>query len=102
MPCCENFYKLIETEFDFEIALQLKSQIEKICRAGSAAKKYIDTMLDVVHDIRNVPTRKEQAQMIIRNFKDNSSIVFSILDNKQLAKAQWIKLIKTNLAVDRS
>lgn len=102
MPCYEDFYKLIETEFDFEIAIQLKPQIEKLCRAGSAAKKYIDNILEVVHDIRNVPTRKEQALMITRNFKDNASLVFSILDNKQLARAQWIKLIKANFGVDHS
>ena len=93
MPSCENFYKKIETEFDFEIALQLKDEIEKICDAGEKTKKYIDNILDVVHDIRKFKSRKEQAEMIKRNYKENSSYVFSILDNKPVSKMQWTKLI---------
>jgi rRNA-processing protein FCF1 len=97
MPIQEEFYKLIENEFDFEIAKQLKAEIEKICNAGEKAKKYIDNILDVLHDIRKVETRKEQAAMIKRNYNENSSIVFSILDNKQITKPQWTKLIKQRL-----
>ena len=93
MPSCEDFYKLIETEFDFEIAIQLKEEIEKICEAGEKAKKYIDHILEVLHDIRKVETRKEQAEMIKRNFQENSSFAFSILDSKIITKEQWIKLI---------
>ena len=93
MPSYEDFYKLIETEFDYEIAVQLKDEIDKICEAGEKAKKYIDHILEVLHDIRKVETRKEQAEMIKRNFQENSSFAFSILDGKIISKEQWIKLI---------
>ena len=93
MPQCEDFYKKIETEFDFEIALQLKDEIEKICEAGNLTKKYLDNILEIVHDIRKFKSRKEQAEMIKRNYKENSSYVFSILDNKPISKTQWVKLI---------
>jgi hypothetical protein len=96
MPSYEEFYKIIETEFDFEIVVQLKEEIEKICNAGEKAKKYIDHILEVLHDIRTVETRKEQALMIKRNFKENSSFVFSILDGKIITKEQWMKLINQN------
>lgn len=96
MPSHEEFYEIIETEFDYEIALQLKEELEKICEAGEKAKKYIDYILEVVHDIRKVETRKEQALMIKRNFKENSSFVFSVLDGKIINKEQWIKLINQN------
>jgi hypothetical protein len=96
MPSSEDFYKIIETEFDYEIAVQLKEELEKICEAGEKAKKYIDHILEVVHDIRTVETRKEQALMIKRNFKENSSFVFSVLDGKIIAKEQWTKLINQN------
>jgi hypothetical protein len=94
MPLTENFNKIIETEFDYEIAVQLKDEIEKICNAGEKAMKYIDHLLEVVHDIRKVETRKEQAEMIKRNCRENSSYAFSILDNKEIIKVQWFKLIK--------
>lgn len=93
MPCYEDFYKIIETEFDYEIVVQLKEELEKICESGEKAKKYIDYILEVVHDIRKVETRKKQAEMILRNFKDNSSFVFSVLDGKIINKEQWTKLI---------
>jgi hypothetical protein len=96
MPSHEDFYKIIETEFDYEIAIQLKWELEKICEAGEKAKKYIDHILEVVHDIRKVETRKEQAEMIKRNFQENSSFVFSILDGKIMSKEQWTKLINQN------
>jgi T4 RnlA family RNA ligase len=97
MPSVEDFYVVIETEFDYEIAVQLKSEIEKICEAGSKAKKYIDNILEMVHDIRKVETRKEQAVMIKRNYNENSSYAFAILDNKEITKQQWFKLIENNL-----
>jgi hypothetical protein len=97
MPSAEDFYAAIETEFDYEIAVQLKSEIEKICEAGEKAKKYIDGILEMVHDIRKVETRKEQAVMIKRNYNKNSSYAFAILDNKEITKQQWIKLIENNL-----
>jgi len=101
MPSYEEFYKMIETEFDYEIAIQLKWELEKICEAGEKSKKYIDHILEVVHDIRKVETRKEQAEMILRNFKDNSSFVFSVLDGKKITKDQWINLMKQNLIISQ-
>lgn len=93
-PSAENFSKIIEIEFDYEIAIQLKDEIEKICDAGEKAKKYIDNLLEMIHDIRKVETRKEQAEMIKRNCGDNSAYAFSILDNKEITKIQWFKMIK--------
>jgi hypothetical protein len=94
MPSSENFSKVIETDFDFEIAIQLKDEIEKICNAGEKAKKYIDNLLEMIHDIRKVETRKEQAEMIKRNCGENSGYAFSILDSKEITKVQWFKMIK--------
>jgi len=94
MLSAENFSKIIETEFDYEIAIQLKDEIEKICDAGEKAKKYIDHLLEMIHDIRKVETRKDQAEMIKRNCGDNSAYAFSILDNKEITNIQWFKMIK--------
>jgi len=102
MPSCEVFSKIIETEFDYEIAIQLKGEIEKICEAGEKTKKYIDHILEVAHDIRMVETRKEQALMIKKNFKENSALVFCVLDNKEITKEQWTKLINQNYESQRT
>ena len=94
MPSTENFSKTIETEFDYEIAIQLKDEIEKICNAGEKAKKCVDNLIEMIHAIRRVETRKEQAEMIKRNCSDNSAYAFSILDDKEITKLQWFKMIK--------
>jgi hypothetical protein len=94
MPSFENFSKIIETEFDFEIAVQLKDEIEKICNAGEKSNKCIDNLIEMVHAIRRVETRKEQAEMIKRNCGENSGYAFAILDNKEITKLQWFKMIK--------
>jgi len=94
MSSFENFSKIIETEFDFEIAVQLKDEIEKICNAGEKSNNCIDNLIEMVHAIRRVETRKEQAEMIKRNCSDNSAYAFAILDNKEITKLQWFKMIK--------
>jgi hypothetical protein len=96
MPAYDEFHNKIVVEFDFEIAEQLKDLITRICNAGEKSKKYIDNMLEMVHDIRKVPSRKEQAEMIKRNYGENSAYAFSILDNKEIPKIQWFKLIEKN------
>lgn len=97
MPSAADFTKIIETEFDFEIAKDLNQQIEKICEAGEKAKKYIDNMLEMIHDIRKVETRKEQAEMIKKNYQSDASYAFAILDNKPISKDQWLKIIAQKL-----
>jgi hypothetical protein len=97
MPSKDEFQKIIEDDFDYEIALQLKDEIEKISEAGEKAKKYIDNILEMIHDIRKVESRKDQAEMIKRNYQENSYYAFSILDNKEITKIQWVKLILQKL-----
>jgi len=97
MPSAEVFFKLVETEFDYEIAIQLKDEIEKICKSGEKTKKYIDNILEMVHDIRKIESRKEQAEMIKANYKYNSGYVFSMLDNKKISKSQLARLINNFL-----
>jgi len=41
---------------------------------------------------KNLPTRKEQAIEIIKNYKDVSTTIFMMLDNKDYSNMLWIKL----------
>jgi len=101
LPNYEELYKKIETEFDFEIALQLKDELKIICDAGEKAKKTVDSILEMVHDIRKIESRKLQAEMIKRSYPTNSSYAFSILDNKPITNTQWIKLITQKLEAEK-
>lgn len=97
MPNGEEFFNIISSELDFEIAKSFEKEILEVANAGEKVKKFIDNILDVVHDIRKVETRKEQAEMIKRNFNENSSYVFSILDGKEITKQQFQKLLEKYL-----
>jgi T4 RnlA family RNA ligase len=91
MPSYEDFY----LKLDYEIAFQLKDQLQKISQAGEEVKKEIDKMKEFCHSIRGFETRKQQAEHIITTYSNSKreSIVFSLLDNKELNKQQLIKLL---------
>jgi hypothetical protein len=95
MPDVETFLNKIETDYDYEIAIQLKDEIEKICNAGEEVKKIIHNMKDFVNSIRGFKTRKQQAEHIVTTYGNvnRSSFAFSLLDGKELDDIQIFKLI---------
>jgi len=98
MPLYEDFYKSVESEFDYELAQQLDDILKKVADAGAAAQKYVADLTQIVHEISNVETRKEQAAMIKQNCKEFSAYAFSLLDEKPISEIQWTKLIKHKLS----
>jgi hypothetical protein len=99
MPDYDTFYKKIETEFDWELAEQMKSEISRICEAG---KKVFETKKEIkkfLKSIKYCKTRKEKANEIINTYerKKLTSFVFTILDGKELSNDQLIKLMQKNL-----
>jgi len=100
MPSYEDFYQKIETDFDFEIAEQLKDQLLKISETGEKCKKTVANMKDFCSSIRGFENRKQQAEHIMTTYKSRSSYVFNLLDGKELSDIQWIKLISSELSSD--
>lgn len=99
MPDYNEFYKKIETEFDFELAQQMTSQISKLCDAKKTVLNIINGMKEFVSSIRNFENRKQQAEYIISSYgkTNRSSFVFCILDGKELTNEQLVKLFHQNL-----
>ena len=97
MPSYEEFFDVICKELDYEIAKAFEKEISIVTEAGEKAKKFINNVLEFVHDLRGVATRKEQAQYITQNYKQNASYAFAVLDNKLITKEQWIKLINQKI-----
>lgn len=96
MPSYKEFYEIIEKEFDFELAEQLKEALQKVCDVGDEVKKIVENMKDFVSSIRGFKNRKEQAQHILTTYKkyNRSSFVFNLLDGKELDNNQLIKLME--------
>jgi hypothetical protein len=95
MPCYDDFYKKIETDFDFEIAEQLKDQLLKISQTGEDVKQEIENMKEFCNSIRNFENRKKQAEHIMKSYSSSqkTAYVFSLLDGKELSEIQLIKFI---------
>ena len=94
-----GFFEKINKEYDYEIALQLKDEIFKICNASAEANKNIDEVSVFARQIIDLESRKEKADRILNKYEDQQlrSIAFQKIDGKKIDKDQIKKLIIKNL-----
>jgi len=94
-PDYETFYNNIATQFDFEIANQIRGDISKISDAWKEVQKIVDAMKVFVDGVRNLPTRRDQALKIKMAYGDTNraSFCFTLLDNKPLTDDNLKKLM---------
>lgn len=101
LPSYKKFYNIIKTNFDWELAEQMTSEISKMVDCGKNVKKIIKGMNNFINTIKDYPTRKEQAQQIMSSYEGENnnrfSMLFNLLDGKELTKDQLIKLMHQNL-----
>ena len=96
MPDYNTFYNYIFTTFDFELAEQIKGTISRIVDGKKEVNKIVDGMNSFVNNrLRLLPTRKEQAQLVISSYGETNraAFVFKILDNRPLGKEEYKKLM---------
>ena len=96
MPDYNTFYNYIFTTFDFELAEQVKGMISRIVDGKKEVNKIVDGMNSFVNNrLRLLPTRKEQAQLVISSYGETNraAFVFKILDNRPLGKEEYKKLM---------
>ena len=96
MPDYNTFYNYIVTTFDFELADQIKGTISRIADGKKEVNKIVDGMNSFVNNrLRSLPTRKEQAQLVISSYGETNraAFVFKLLDNRPLGKEEYKKLL---------
>ena len=96
MPDYNTFYNYIVTTFDFELAEQIKGTISRIVDGKKEVNKIVDGMNGFVNNrLRLLPTRKEQAQLVISSYGETNraAFVFKLLDGKSLGKEEYKKLL---------
>ena len=92
----QTFYNYIVTIFDFELAEQIKGTISRIVDGKKEVNKIVDGMNSFVNNrLRSLPTRKEQAQLVISSYGETNraSFLFKLLDGKSLGKEEYKKLL---------
>jgi hypothetical protein len=96
MPDYQTFYNYIFTTFDFELAEQIKGTISRIVDGKKEVNKIVEGMNNFVNNrLRSLPTRKEQAQLVISSYGETNraSFLFKLLDGKSLGKEEYKKLM---------
>jgi hypothetical protein len=79
------FYTYIELTLDYEIAEKCKEYIVKICEAYNFYNAKSAIIENYVDTVRDMETRKEQAQFIQTRFKGlDASQAFAVLDNRAI------------------
>ena len=96
MPDYNTFYNYIFTTFDFELAEQVKGMISRIVDGKKEVNKIVEGMNSFVNNrLRSLPSRKEQAQLVISSYGETNraSFLFKLLDGKSLGKEEYKKLM---------
>jgi hypothetical protein len=80
-----DFYHYVETTKDYEVAEKIKDQMLVICVAYSKILDRIEKVKNVVNQVRNGFTRKEQAYQFQIHWSDwRLAVAFTLLDNREL------------------
>ena len=96
MPDYNTFYNYIFTTFDFELAEQIKGTISRIADGKKEVNKIVEGMNSFVNNrLRSLPSRKEQAQLVISSYGETNraAFVFKLLDGKSFGKEEYKKLM---------
>jgi len=96
-PSYNEFYSYILTTFDYELAEYCKGRISNICDAWVKVEQIEEGMTKFILSIKNLPTRKLQAERIISSyggeFNNRAGMLFTLLDNKPLTSDMYKKLL---------
>ena len=94
-PDFNDFQQKIGELYDWECAQMVIGHVANICDASKDVKKIVDGMTFFVDNkLRVLPTRKDQAQLILSSYSasNRGNMVFTLLDNKPLNDDQMKKL----------
>jgi len=85
-PHYSDFYNYFCTNFDYEVAENLRGQISRTVDAWKECGRMIEGMNRSVDEVRKISTRKEQAAHILSSWgnTNRASFAFKMLDNKEL------------------
>lgn len=83
-PTYQDFYEILATTYDYEVAEMCRGFISKICDASKEVDAIRHGMEAFVTKISSLPSQKEKALAIAQAYENTSrtSFVFAILNNK--------------------
>lgn len=101
-PQYNDFYEKVASQFDFELANQIRGDISIICDAWKEVlvivdsfKKFVDTRLLPLGDPKNGKDRKAMADIVFSSYgkTNRASYIFTLLDGRELDNDALEKLL---------
>jgi hypothetical protein len=94
-PSYQEFASKLTETFDYECFEMVRGYASQICDASKEVNKIVDGFESFIdNQLKSLSTRKEQAQKVISSYSESnrSSMIFSLLDGKNLTTDQQKKL----------
>ena len=95
-PSYTEFYEKVETQFDHELAEQIRGDISNICDGWKEVLKIEEGMKKFLKEqVSPMPTRKLQAVVVIQSYgkTNRANFLFKLLDGKTLNDDDYKKLL---------
>lgn len=94
-PEASDFITRLASIFDWETANQLEPEILLLTRCFEKARQLVEGRYEVIAQVRKLPTRREQAHSILARYsKEDSGMLFAMLDNKPVKDDDIKKLVR--------
>lgn len=102
-PEAEDFMSRLASIFDWETANNLEPEILLLTECYAKARQLVEGRYEVIAQVRKLPTRREQAMSILSLYsKEDSGMLFAMLDNKPVKDDDIKKLVREFAAQTRA
>jgi len=94
-PSYQEFASKLTETFDYECFEMVRGYASQVCDASKEVNKIVDGFKSFIdNQLKSLSTRKEQAQKVISSYSESnrSSMIFTLLDSKNLTTDQQKKL----------
>ena len=94
-PSYQEFASKLTETFDYECFEMVRGYASQVCDASKEVNKIVEGFKSFIdNQLKSLSTRKEQAQKVISSYSESnrSSMIFSLLDGKNLTTDQQKKL----------
>ena len=95
-PSYQEFENSITSQFDYELWVQIRPEVSRICDAWKDVQKIVVGMQTYVNEtLKPLPTRRDQAMNVLASYgqTNRAAFVFKLLDGKVLGSEDMKKLL---------
>jgi hypothetical protein len=94
-PTYQDALDTIEKTIDFEVAQRVRGDVSRCADGWKECKKILAGMAEFVERVKQLPSRKEQAQQITDSYgsTNRAGMLFTLLDGRELELKDYKRLL---------